>query len=198
MKAFVVVALGFSAGVVGCGHAPPATADTTPAASTLGELALGPGDTFDIRVFGEQELSNTYRVDREGTIDYPLLGQLKVEGMDPHDLATLIQKRLAEKFLKNPQVSILMREQPSKKVTVIGQVARPGTYPFQANMTIIDAIALASGFTPIAAKNRVTIKRLENGEEKVLGVAVADIGESKAPNVPVRPGDVISVPERIF
>jgi polysaccharide export outer membrane protein len=200
MKRCVCIALGLLFAAAGCGHAPPPPPppENGSVLAPQGELSLGPGDTFDVRVFGEPDLSNTYRVGSDGTIDYPLLHQIKVDGMEPHALAALIETRLKEKFLKSPQVSILIREQPSKKVTVIGQVTKPSTYPFQSRMTIMDAIAVAGGFTPIASRNKVTIKRIEGTDEKVYEVPVADIGESKAPNVPVRPGDVITVPERIF
>jgi polysaccharide export outer membrane protein len=183
-------------GAAGCGHAP----DTVEASllTPQAELALGPGDTFDIRVFGEADLSNTYRVAADGTIDYPLLGQLKVEGLDPHAVAALIEGKLSEKFLKHPQVSILVKDQSSKKIIIIGQVAKPGTYTFAPNMSVVEAITLAGGFTPIAAKNQTTITRVERGEKFSIEVPVASIGEGKARNVMLRPGDMISVPERIF
>jgi polysaccharide export outer membrane protein len=181
---------------VGCERPTPVTevSQVTPE----GELALGPGDTFDVRVFGEPDLSTTYRVATDGTIDYPLIGQLRVEGLEPHAAADLIAGKLREKYLKHPQVSILVREQPSKKITIIGQVAKPGTFSFAANMNVVEAITLAGGFTPIAAKNQTTITRLQQGQKVSLVVPVADIGEGKAKNVAVRPGDIISVPERIF
>jgi polysaccharide export outer membrane protein len=180
----------------GCGAAVPATeVQQLPVA---GELALGPGDTFDVRVFGEADLTNTYRVGDDGTIDYPLIGQIRVEGMEPHQAAEFIAEKLREKFLKHPQVSILVKEQPSKKVTIIGQVAKPGTFAFQPNMNVVEAITIAGGFTPIAARNKTTITRLQQGQKVAIEVPVADIGEGKAKNVAVRPGDIISVPERIF
>ncbi len=196
MKLSAALSVGLMLLAAGCGHAPPAPPPSV--ASPQGELTLGTGDSFDVRVFDEQDLTATYRVDNDGTIDYPLLGQLKVEGMEPHALAKLIQTRLAEKFLKNPQVSILIREQPSKRITVIGQVQKPGSYLYRSSMTIVDAIAEAGGFTPIASKNNVAIQRHSKGEEKAFQVEVNNIGAGRAPNVPVRPGDVITVPERIF
>ena len=192
----------------GCLHSPPITennrvtqgpADPVPASvTTQGELSLGPGDTFEIHVFGEPDLSNTYRVGVDGSIDYPLIGRLLVVGMDPHQVAEIITTKLGDKFLKNPYVSILVKDQPSKRITIIGQVTRPGTFPFAANMNIVEAITLAGGFTPIASRNKISITRSEAGQKISLEVPVAEIGEGKARNVPLRPGDIISVPERLF
>jgi polysaccharide export outer membrane protein len=179
-----------------CGCPAPQQLDVLPITPT--ELALGPGDTFDVRVFGEPELSGTYIVAGDGTIDFPLIGQVRVEDLVPHKAAELIASQLAEKFLRHPQVSLLVKEQQSKKIYVMGQVAKPGTIPFVQNMSIVEVITLAGGFTPIAWRNRTTITRLENGQKKSIEVPVAEIGEGKAPNVMVRPGDIITVPERIF
>jgi polysaccharide export outer membrane protein len=181
---------------VGCGA--PIQQVEQPAVTLQGELALGPGDTFDVRVFGEPDLTGTYRVADDGTIDYPLIGQIKLEGMEPHDAATFVATKLKEKYLRHPQVSILVKEQPSKKINVIGQVAKPGTYAYESNMSIIEAISKAGGFTPIAARNKTTITRIDHGNKVTVEAAVADIGEGRAQNVSLRPGDIISVPERIF
>jgi len=192
MKRLAVLLLALA----GCGQ-PPVVPDAQKVL-IAGELALGPGDLFDVRVFGEAELSNTYRVSADGTIDYPLIGQIRVEGLEPHQAAAKIADLLREKYLKHPQVSILVKDQPSKKITVIGQVAKPGTFSFAANMNVVEAITLAGGFTPYAAKNRTTITRVERGQKSSFEVPVADIGEGKARNVILRPGDIISVPERIL
>lgn len=166
--------------------------------SPSAELALGPGDTFDVNVFDERDLSGTYRVGSDGTIDFPLIGQLRVEDLEPHQAAEMIAGKLAEKYLKHPQVSILVKEQTSKKIMVIGQVSKPGAFPYAANMTVVEAISIAGGFTPIASKNKTTITRVEGGKKLSLEVPVADVGEGKARNVLLRPGDIISVPERLF
>ncbi len=165
---------------------------------TVADGALGVGDTFEVRVFGEAELTGTYRVSGEGTITFPLAGQIKVEGLDPQIAAKKIAERLADGILRNPQVTVLVKEQSSKKVVVMGQVSKPGTFPYTPTMTIIEAITTAGGFTQISAKNDTTITRLNGGQKTTIKVPVADIGEGKAKNVFLRPGDIISVPERIF
>ncbi len=163
------------------------------------ELALGPGDIFEVRVFGEPDLSGTYRLSSDGTIDYPLIGQMKLEGLNPHDAAGRIQRSLAEKYLKHPQVSILVKEQISRKITVTGKVQKPGNYPFVSNMTIVEAIAAAGGFMDIAKRTAVRLTRTNSdGMQTTDEIDVKAISNGEQQNVPVRPGDIIEVPERPF
>ena len=110
------------------------------------------GDTFDVRVFGEPDLSGTHRVGADGTITFPLAGVIKVEGLEPQAAARKIAERLSDGILRNPQVSVLLKEQTSKKIVVMGQVSKPGTYAYTPAMTILEAITQAGGFTPISAK----------------------------------------------
>ncbi len=150
-------------------------------------------------MFGENDLSGQYRVGAEGNINFPLIGVVHVEGLDAQAAAKIIADRLREgKLLRDPQVTVLVKEQNSKKVYIMGQVGHPGTLPFTPSMSVVEAITLAGGFTPLAAKNDTTVTRSEMGKKTVVRVPVADIGEGRAPNVFLRPGDIISVPERIF
>jgi polysaccharide export outer membrane protein len=169
-------------------EAPPLVADTT----------LGVGDVFEVRVFGEADLSGTYRVGGDGSITFPLAGVIKVEGLDPQGAAKKIAERLANDILRNPQVTVLVKEQTSKKLVVMGQVSKPGTYSYAPNMTIIELVSMAGGFTQISAKNDTTITRMENGKKVTTTIPVGDIGVGKAKNVYVRPGDIVSVPEKLF
>ena len=114
----LLVASGCGPSIRGHLEVPPQIADT----------GLGIGDTFDVRVFGEADLTGTYRVGADGTITFPLAGVIKVEGLDPQAAAKRIAERLSDGILRNPQVSVLVKEQTSKKVVVMGQVAKPGTY----------------------------------------------------------------------
>jgi protein involved in polysaccharide export with SLBB domain len=162
------------------------------------DTSLGVGDSFEVRVFGEPDLSGLYKVGSEGTINFPLVGVLRVEGLDAQAVSKLLSEKLSEGMLRNPQVTVLIKDQTSKKVFVIGQVGHPGTFNYTPSMNIVEAITVAGGFTGMAAKNDTTVSRLERGKKTTLKVPVADIGEGKAPNVYLRPGDIISVPERIF
>jgi polysaccharide export outer membrane protein len=159
---------------------------------------VGVDDTFEVRVFGEPDLSNTYRVASDGTIDFPLAGRIRVAGLRTGDIQQQILDRLRSGYLKNPQVTVSMKEWNSRNVSVLGQVQKPGPIAYRPHMTIIDAIALAGGFTGIAAKNSVSIRREGGGKVESRVYRVADITEGRANNITVLPGDVVVVEERLF
>jgi polysaccharide export outer membrane protein len=161
------------------------------------DATLGAGDLFDIRVFEEPNLSGTYQVDEEGTIDFPLVGRVAVAGHLASDVATLLSKRLTA-FVKNPQISVLVRDMVSKRIVVYGQVAKPGTYPYANAMTISQLISLAGGFTSMAARERVTISRFAANERHIIEVNLRAIADGKESNQFVEPGDEVYVPERLF
>jgi polysaccharide export outer membrane protein len=161
------------------------------------DATLGTGDLFDVRVFGESELTGTYRVGPDGTIDYPLVGRVLVAGKLPGEVTTELRKKLTA-FVHEPQVSILVREMSSKHVIVYGQVQKPGTFPYPGSMTIVQAISLAGGFTSMAARERVLISRVENEQQQVIKVNVREIADGRAPNRFLGPGDEVYVPERLF
>jgi polysaccharide export outer membrane protein len=163
------------------------------------EDRVGVDDVFEVRVYGEGDLSGPYRVAIDGTIDFPLAGRLKVVGLHCGEIQQLLVKELTEgKFLKSPQITVSIKDRNSEKVTVFGQVAKPGQVPFYPNMTIVDAIANAGGFTGIAAKNSVNLRREVEGKIETHVFPVADIAEGRSQNVLVLPGDVLVVDERVF
>ena len=185
----------------GAACVPRAVPDVLVPAGTAGEssdLALGAGDEFEVHVFNEPDLTGKYRVGNDGTIDFPLVGQVTVDGLEPHALAKLLEQKLGEKYLRSPQVSILITAQNSKKIVVLGMVGKPGSYPYTSSMTIMEAISVAGGVTPMAASSKTTITRIEAGHKRTNEVDVSEIGKGRAPNLLLRPGDIINVPERIF
>jgi polysaccharide export outer membrane protein len=163
------------------------------------DATLGVGDVFDVRVFGEPDLSSTYRIGHDGSIDFPLVGRVAASGKTASDLAGELRTRLVA-FLHQPQVSILVKEANSKRVTVYGQVQKPGTYPYAELMTISQAISQAGGFTAMAAREKVLVSRFsrELGKQRVTVVNLLAIVDGKAPNQFVEPGDEVYVPERLF
>ena len=195
-RCLAVIALSLCA----CG---PSTKTSTPQDTTLAappqiDTTFGVGDTFDVRVFGENDLSGTYKVGGEGNIDFPLIGIVHVQGLDPQSVAKLLAERLRQGILRDPQVTVLARDQNSKKVYIMGQVGKPGTLPYTPSMNVVEAITLAGGFTPLAAKNDTVVTRVDSGKKLILKVPAGDIGEGRARNFFLQPGDIISVPERIF
>jgi protein involved in polysaccharide export with SLBB domain len=159
---------------------------------------IGVDDVFDVRVYAEPELTGSYRVATDGTIDYPLVGRLDVAGLHTGEIQQLIVKKLEGGYIKDPQVTVTVKERNSQKISVFGQVAKPGQVGYYPNMTIVDAIASAGGFTGIAAKNSVNLRREAGGKVETHVYPVADITEGRSQNVMVLPGDVLVVDERVF
>ena len=187
-------------GSLGCAHR-QAMSEPPPAAepgTILADDQVGVDDTFEVRVYGENELSGMYRVATDGTIDFPLAGRLPVVGLRTGQIQERLADRLREGYLKNPQVTVLMKEWNSRKISVLGQVQKPGSVAYYPHMTIVDAIAQAGGFTGIAAKNSVSLRREADGRVQSHIYRVADITEGRSSNVRVLPGDVLVVEERLF
>ncbi|MBI5548281.1 MAG: polysaccharide export protein [Deltaproteobacteria bacterium] len=163
--------------------------------------ALGVGDVLEIRVYQEPDLSGAFRVANEGTIDYPFCGRVKVAGLTSSALVDVLTHCLENGYLKKPQVTVFLKEYNSQKVFVFGEVQKPGTFPFEPSMTIIQAITLANGFTKVAAKDSVIVTRVAvdektlQPEERKLKIPVESIGEGREKNFFIQPGDIIYVPE---
>ena len=160
--------------------------------------SLGAGDVIEVRVYQEPELSGVYQVGREGDVIFPLCKRVTVSGLSPNAAAEKIRACLSEGFLRDPQVSVLVREFNSKKVFVFGEVQRPGTFPYQDGMSIIQAVTIAGGFTRTAAQNSTSVTRRVDAQEVKVRVNVQDIALGKAPNVTLEPGDIVFVPESMF
>lgn len=187
-----------AAGVQGCRTSQPnvaLVAQPSPTADTHGQL--GPGDIFEIRVYGEEDLSGLYRVSPDGSINFPLLGRLHVTGLSADGLNDLVTERL-KKYLKEPHVSTYVKEYNSQKIYVFGEVRKPGTFSFEPGMNIIQAITLAGGFDKLADENGTYITRRVEGREEKIEVRVDDIGQGLASNEFLRPGDIVYVPESMF
>lgn len=182
-----------TSGVRDLGTGAPALEPAQISASTLGT-----GDLLEVRVFQETDLSGPFRVSPEGTIDYPLCGKVAVAGKTPSGASDALTGCLKQGFLKSPQVTVLVREYNSKKVFVIGEVQKPGTFAFEDNMSIIQAVSLAGGFTRSAARNNVNITRIVEGREQKTMVKVEDISGGRERNVLLQPGDIVFVPESFF
>jgi len=158
--------------------------------------SLGVGDIFQVRVFNEPDLSQEYRVAPDGTIDFPYVGRVRVSGLEPSQLADHIRDQLRERrVLVAPQVSVFVREVSSRRIDVIGQVARPGSLTFTPAMTIVQAISGAGGFTALANRDRVVLIRTYRGERRTFTIPVQGIIEGRFATVVLAPGDVVNVPE---
>jgi protein involved in polysaccharide export with SLBB domain len=191
-----VVVVAWCLGFLAC--AAPKRASVSVGEVPFPEDRVGIDDTFDVRVYGEAELSGTFRIATDGTVDYPLAGRIAVAGLRTGEIQQLLVNRLKDKYLKDPQVIVTIKDRNSQKISVLGQVAKPGQVAYYPNMTIVDAIASAGGFTGIAAKNSVNLRREVAGKIESHTYPVADISEGRSANVMVLPGDVLVVDERVF
>ncbi|MFO0693297.1 MAG: polysaccharide biosynthesis/export family protein [Polyangiales bacterium] len=179
---------------------PPSTPDDLAQASTNENTALGPGDGFEVAVFGEAELSHAYRVARDGTIDFPLVGRIEVAGLEPPEVADRIAARLRdERILVRPYVSVTVTEYASKRITVMGAVSQAGQFPISPGLTVVQAISLAGGFTALAARNDTVLTRQNaDGQPRRFRIPADEISRGRAQDVPIQAGDIIFVPERAF
>ncbi|MCX7808063.1 MAG: polysaccharide export protein, partial [Deltaproteobacteria bacterium] len=163
------------------------------------DTTLGPGDVFDVRVYREEDLSAQYRVESDGTIDFPLIGRIRVAGLEPSAVAEEIAKRLREgQFLVNPHVSVRVQEYNSRRISILGAVRQPGSYPIRSRMGVVEAISLAGGFTALANRDGTRLTRRINGELRTFNVPVDRIASGQEPDIVVRAGDILHVPERLF
>jgi polysaccharide export outer membrane protein len=160
---------------------------------------LGPGDLFEVRVYGEEELTAQYRIEADGSIDFPFLGRLEVAGSTPREVADVIADGLRERqILREPQVTVFVAESNSLRITVMGAVARPGTFPVVPGMTAVQAVSMAGGFTALASQNDTVLTRREGEQVRRYPVPMRRISDGREPDVEVRGGDIIFVPERTF
>jgi polysaccharide export outer membrane protein len=151
-------------------------------------------------VLGEKDLGQEYRVQPDGTIDFPYLDRLTVAGLEPQQIEDLIKSGLSsKKILVDPQVTLVVKQYNSKKVSIIGAVAHPGSLPWTEGMKLIDAISLAGGLTALADGDHVLITRqVTAGRTATATVSVEDIGDGRAADVPLQAGDTIKVDQRFF
>jgi polysaccharide export outer membrane protein len=202
MRALAALLLALLIAASACRSAAPVPDLPLPSADETGSSpsvsnTLGPGDLVEVRVFQEPDHSGIWRVSPEGTIDYPLCGKVALEGRTSSTAADSLRECLT-RYLRRPQVSVLIREYNSKKIFVFGEVQKPGTFPHDGEMTIIQAITLAGGFTKLAAKNSTNVTRIIEGQERKIRVPVEDIGVGREKNFLLQPGDIVFVPESFF
>ncbi len=159
----------------------------------LQEYVLKPGDAVEITVFGEADLSRTVTIRPDGKINLPLIGDIQAAGFSPAELGERLTTALRV-YIKNPQVSVSVREFQRAFVQVVGQVARPGSVEIQRGWTVLEVMGAAGGVSPRAALRRATLTRRATGEVIVLDLDRLLLKGDQSANVPVEPGDVIMVP----
>jgi len=160
---------------------------------------IGPDDIFRMQIVGEKDLPDEYQVSSDGSVDLPYIHRVQAAGLEPQQLAKTIRERLiAERILKDPSVIVAIKEYRSKKITVLGQVQKPGSFSFSSGMTLLQAVSLAGGFTSIAKTDRVNLTRRTKTGSKTVALSIDSITEGRSPDIALQAGDAIYVGERVF
>jgi len=161
---------------------------------------LGPGDMFSLEVIGEKDLPKDYQVASDGTVDFPYVHRVEVQGLEPQEIARKLRQRLMDdKILTDPSVIVSVKEYNSKRVTVLGEVRKPGSFSLTTGMTLVQAISDAGGLSAIANGDRINLTRKSKGAATTTVVlSLASITEGRSPDIPLQAGDQIYVNERIF
>lgn len=183
----------------GCETAPLAPNVEPPSEYTY---IIGPGDSVEMFVWGNPEVSRSVPVRPDGKINAPLVEELPASGKTPFQLARDIERELA-KFIRNPLVTVIVGGfvgPYTEQVRVVGQAAKPQAVPYKENMSLLDLMILVGGVTDFAAGNRTTIIRTVNGVQQEFRVRVDDLLEDGdiTANVNILPGDVLIIPEAFF
>ena len=179
------LALTAGAGALGaCSTMAPATTGET-AADPI-EYRLGAGDQIRITVFNEPDLTGPFTVGSQGMIAYPLVGSIRASGLTVPEFTTALQTALAT-YVRSPSVAVEVTNY--RPFFILGEVARPGTYPYSASLTVPNAVATAGGFTYRANRSRVFIRHANENVERSFPLTVA---------TPVLPGDTVRIGERLF
>jgi protein involved in polysaccharide export with SLBB domain len=183
--------------LLGCAHKHMGAPNLPP--PTLSTV-VGPGDLFEVSVLGEKDLPKVFRVQPDGSIDFPYIDRVSVGGLEPQQIEEVIKKALVDrKILSDPQVTLVVTQYNSKKVSIVGAVQKPGSLSWSEGMKLVEAISLAGGLTSLADGDHVRITRVVGGSRTVTAtVSVDDITDGQLGDVPLQAGDTIKVDQRVF
>lgn len=181
---------------------PAAPATQNVAISAPAGYTLGPNDQVAVEVFGEDDLRTNGRLNAEGNLSVPLLGSVKLSGLTLTQAASRLTEMYGRDYLVNPKVNVMLVGYAKRRFTVLGQVNRPGSYEMPdgspGGIDLLEAIAMAGGYTRIAAPERVSVRRQSGGSDQIIKVDAKRIARAGGGSFVVRPGDTITVAESIF
>jgi len=197
MRALFCAAIGTILAVGGL-QAQEAEKDATkpvsvPAATADAGYKIGPQDVLRIDVWKETEISRSVPVRPDGKISLPLLNDVQAAGLTAMELAKVITEGL-KKFINSPQVTVTVTEINSRRVYVTGEVTRPGAYPLLPNMTALQALTSAGGFTQFSNTKKIYVLRNESGKQVKHPFNYKAVVDGKQDDIPLQPGDTIVVP----
>jgi len=167
----------------------------TKAATEDPNYSIAPEDVLTIDVWEEPEISRTVPVRRDGKISLPLLNDLQAAGLTPTQLGSEIVEKLRATIV-HPQVTVIVAQMSGLRIYVLGQVTRAGAYPLVPDMTVMQALSIAGGFTPYANMKKISVMRKENGADKIFAVNYKEVvrGRKAEQNIHLKAGDTIVVP----
>jgi polysaccharide export outer membrane protein len=172
-----------------------ADASAAQAAAADPSYIIGADDVLDISVWKEPDVSRSVPVRPDGKISLPLVSDVQAAGLTPSQLAADLTTRL-KKFLNDPQVTVIVTAINSRRIYIVGEVARPGAFPLLPNMTVLQALADAGGFTTFANTKKIHILRMINGKQTEFPFEYREVleGNKTSENITLLPGDEIVVP----
>ena len=178
--------------------APPSDAVSVPTG-----YVLRTNDQVAVEVFGEEDLRTSTRLNGEGNLSLPLLGSVHLAGLTLAQAAAKITELYGRDYLVNPRVNVTLVGYAKRRFTILGQVSRPGSYEMPEGspdgVDLLEAIAMAGGYTRIAAPERVSVRRRSaKGEDEILRVDAKRLAKRGGENFQVRPGDTVTVAESLF
>ncbi len=157
---------------------------------------VGPGDLLELKVFQVDELSQTVRVSEDGSITLPLVGRVMVEGLTQEGVVQKLTGLLQAKYVKNPQVTIFIKEYKNQQVAVIGAVEKAGSYELVGRKNLLQIISMAGGFSETAGNEVFILREGADGATSTISIDLKDllVNGNQTLNVPIEPSDVINVP----
>jgi len=188
--------------LVACASEPATKSVPVPVQAEQSEYRIGPGDTLQVFVWNHPELTVTVPVRPDGMISTPLIAGVPAEGKSATELAKDMETALAE-YVRNPTVSIMITGfvgAYADQIRVVGQASKPQSLNYRANMTLLDVMIAVGGLAEYASGNKAVLVRTENGQQTRTTVRLRDLldkGDISA-NLPMRPGDVLIIPESRF
>ncbi|MFA9460949.1 XrtA/PEP-CTERM system exopolysaccharide export protein [Thiohalorhabdus methylotrophus] len=191
-------------GVAGCGGpgVPEGTPKNLEKVDESPYYLIGPGDTVNIFVWRNPELSVTVPVRPDGRITTPLVEDVTASGRTPTQLARVMENRLST-YIKQPEVTVMVNQfqgLPTRQIRVVGEATEPQAIPFEDNLSLLDVMIQVGGLTEFAAGNRAKLVRTVDGKRKQYNVRLDDLvreGDISA-NVDMLPGDILFIPEAYF
>lgn len=161
--------------------------------TSLEQASIAAGDMLDIKVFQAEELSGKVRVDTNGQISLPLAGTLKVAGSTPIEVENKLKVLFGQKYLQNPQVTVFMESFTNQRVTIEGEVKKPGVYPITGSVTLLQAIALSEGLSSLADTSKIVLFRRVSDQTKAYNLNLDAIRNGKISDPYLRGDDRVIV-----